>query len=113
GQDDDMMVSVIGVVRDVVVNPENEAEPYIYGVSDELFNNRSIAARMNIRLRQNETDAAMEHIRQVWSDYFPNALMQPTFLTERLEGQTRNQENQLKIFTYASIFAILVACFGL
>lgn len=113
GQDDEKTVTVIGVVEDVVVDPERAAEPYVYTIADNIPTSSFLPFRMNIRYADNDVEAAMEHVRQVWEDNFPDQIMQPKFLSEFLQAQSQGEKNQLRFFIYASVFAILVTCFGL
>ena len=66
-----------------------------------------------IKLRDENLQASLAHIENVWTELFPDNPFEYTFLDQEFNRQFETDEMRGSIFTFFSILTILVACLGL
>lgn len=100
---------VIGVVKDFHFSSlENPIEP----VAVSLTRPRQFS-RISVRLAGGRLDETIEFLEQTWRKHFPQALLQYSFMNERLDRQYQPQKIFGKVFLVFVILSLVVACLGL
>ncbi|MEQ8362081.1 MAG: ABC transporter permease [Cyclobacteriaceae bacterium] len=104
-------LEVIGVVEDF--NYATLKEPILpivhhYG-GDSARNYRHISVKLDPNARQ----ASIELMSSTWESMNFDKAYEYFFPAERMESLYESEDNLIKILTYATLFAIFVACLGL
>lgn len=101
--------TVIGVVQDFhFTTLQERIEPV--AISPTRPNQFS---RISVRLNTAQVAATIKFIEQAWHKHFPHALLQHSFLDERLERQYQAEKLFGKIFTIFVVLSLAIAGLGL
>jgi putative ABC transport system permease protein len=99
---------IIGVVEDFHFQSlEQKIEPLILHIEPGYY--RYLA----IRIDPADIAATMAFIREKWEAVDPNHPFQYSFLDETFDALFRQVEQFIRIFGYAAVLAIFIACLGL
>jgi putative ABC transport system permease protein len=104
---------VIGVVEDVYYESvRNAQKPLLYLVTSHQFGALSwnYAA---LRLSGEESEATLRFIDDTWTAFMPGQPVSRSFLDQNLDAMYQAEDQQGQLFSYFSMLAILIACFGL
>jgi putative ABC transport system permease protein len=106
---DNVVGIVIGVVQDFhFTTLQERIEPVALSpTSPNRF------SRISARLNTVQMAATIKLIEQAWHKHFPNALLQYSFLDERLERQYQAEKLFGKIFTVFVVLSLAIAGLGL
>ncbi len=99
---------IIGVVKDFHYSSlRNEIEPLAISLAP-----RSVARGLSVRLTGKDMAETLADIKSIWKDYsiFP---FDYSFLDDIIADNYKSDYRLVKIFTYASAFAVFVACLGM
>lgn len=104
-------LEVIGVVEDF--NYASLKQPimpvvHFYG-GDSARNYRYISVKLDGNARQ----ATLDHMAKIWKSMNFDKAYEYFLPAERMEALYTTEDNLIKILTYATLFAIFVACLGL
>jgi putative ABC transport system permease protein len=100
---------VIGVVKDFHFSSlENPIEP----VAVSLARPRQFS-RISVRLGGAQLDETIMFLEQTWRKHFPQALLQYSFMNDRLDRQYQPQKIFGKVFLVFVMLSLVVACLGL
>jgi putative ABC transport system permease protein len=106
---DNVTGSVIGVVRDFhFTTLQERIEP----VALSLTRPNSFS-RISVRINTAQIAATLKFAEEAWHKHFPNALLQYSFLDERLDRQYQEEKLFGKIFMVFVALSLAVACLGL
>ncbi|WP_420577555.1 ABC transporter permease [Ekhidna sp.] len=98
---------IIGVIEDVNrTSLKKSAEPTCYFHGPVLH--RSI-----VKLSSQNIQAGLDHIQSTWSEMFPKATFEYTFINERFDRLYKEDRKFGTVFSIFSGFALLVAILGL
>ena len=99
---------VIGVVKDFHFGSlRNEIEALTFTAYSNAF------YQIYIKLSGNNKEQALAHAREVFERFDPNYNFQEWYLSERLTGLYRAEEQSNKIMNISSLLAVLIAVMGL
>lgn len=100
---------VIGVVEDFHFAPLHQRiEPVMIRlVRPNVFSN------ISVRLKTAELAETVKFIEATWRRHFPDALLQVSFLDERLAQHYRQQHRFGEIFSVFVVISLSIACLGL
>jgi len=106
---DEVTGTVIGVVKDFhFTSLQERIEPV--ALSPTRPNRFS---RISVRLNTSQISETIAFIEQAWQKHFPKALLQYSFMDERLEQQYQAEKLFGKVFTIFVAISLVVACLGL
>ncbi len=66
-----------------------------------------------VRLTSNKIQESLENVEQIWQNVYPAFPFEYKFFDEDFAQMFQSDERMMSIFSYASLFAIIVACLGL
>lgn len=96
---------VIGVVRDFHFEPlHEELKPLII---------RFGGGQVALRMRPDDIQATLAHIRQTWDTFAPEWPLTYRFLDEDIEHLYRREQKLGQVIQYFTSLAIFIACLGL
>jgi len=100
---------IIGVVKDFHFSSlENPIEPVAVSLAwPQQF------SRISVRLAAGRLDESIAFVKQTWQKHFPAALLQYSFMNERLDRQYHAEKVFEKVFLFFVILSLLVASLGL
>lgn len=100
--------TIIGVVRDFhITSLHQEIESII------LENTPSRFGFFSIRLDAENISQTMGFLEKTWNRLFPSTSFDYFFLDDSFDSQYRAEERLTSLFSYFTLFAILIACLGL
>ena len=100
---------MIGVVKDFHFSSlENPIDPV--ALSLEWPGRFS---RISVRLSTAHLDETIAFIEKTWKAHFPKALLQYSFMNERLDNQYKSEKIFGKVFLTFVALSLIVACLGL
>lgn len=100
--------NIIGVTKDFnYLNLKRGIEPLAIYLSPKDVNYAVV------RLKAGHIREALEQVKETWSSVYPSFPVVYKFVDEEYAKMFNSDEKIMSIFTYASIFAILIACMGL
>jgi putative ABC transport system permease protein len=105
----DRINTVIGVVNDFHFSNLHEA---IAPVAISL-NRPSQFSRISVRISAANLSETLKFVEHAWHKHFPSALLQYSFLDERLDRQYQAERLFGKIFMTFVVLSLTVACLGL
>ena len=101
--------TIVGVVRDFhFTTLQERIEPVALSLTRP-----NQFSRISVRLNTTELAATITFVEQAWRKHFPNALLQYSFLDERLERQYQAEKLFGKIFTVFVVLSLAIAGLGL
>ncbi|MFX3626034.1 MAG: ABC transporter permease [bacterium] len=99
---------VVGVINDYHFMPlQQPIEPLI------LAKKQSPSGVMLIKLAQGETKASVNFAQTTWEKYSKKYPTEFFFVDENFNSKYEAEDKRLKIFSYFSVVAIIIACLGL
>ncbi|HEY5615568.1 MAG TPA: ABC transporter permease [Bacteroidota bacterium] len=100
---------VIGVVRDFHFSSlENPIEPVAVSLAGP-----GQFSRISIRVAASQLQETIMFIKQTWQEHFPRALLQYSFMNERLDRQYESEKIFGKVFLLFVFLSLIVASLGL
>jgi len=101
--------TVVGVVKDFHFSSlENPIEPVAVSLAlPQQF------SRISVRLAGSQLDETIPFIEQTWREHFPGALLQYSFMNERLDRQYQAEKVFGRVFLSFVVLSLIVACLGL
>lgn len=103
----DVKGKVIGVVKDF--HFESLHEPIV----PLVFQSRPGYNRISVKLSGSNTQAGIEAIRRVWTEFLPNRPFEYDFLSLQYKNLYESEQKQSQLFIIFAGIAILIACLGL
>ena len=101
--------TVIAVVEDFhTMSLHNVIEPLFFSCMGTAHN-RYISVRIN----QGRLSDTMEFMQKCWGEVDPERPFTYSFLDQTFDSQYRTEENLSDIFSYFTVFALVIACLGL
>lgn len=101
---------VIGVVKDYhFLSLEENIEP-LFLTMDEFFGYHT---KMLVRLEAGNVSDALDKVRRLWKELFPDKPFDYTFLDQDVAKQYESYECWMSVTGFATGFAILISCMGL
>jgi len=100
---------VIGVVKDFHFATLQQA---IAPVMIQLTNH-NVFSNISIRLETTDLAGTIGSIERVWQQYFPDALLQYSFLDDRLDQQYQQERLFRNILTAFVPLSLVIACLGI
>lgn len=104
--------TVVGVVENTIASVQNDPAPLLYyvpAVTDYFF----ISGKVSLSVAADRIEGFNERLRAAWTQHFPSHTPQIQFLDSVIAAQYQQEQNQLRVFGYAAVLAVLIACFGL
>jgi putative ABC transport system permease protein len=99
---------VVGVINDYHFMPlQQPIEPLI------LVKKQSPSGVMLLKLAQGETEATVNFAQTTWEKYSKKYPTEFFFVDENFNSKYEAEDKRLKIFSYFSVVAIIIACLGL
>jgi len=109
GPQDSTGVAIRGIIKDFhFIEMHQNIEPVIIFPQTRGPGNIVIA-----RIAKGQVDTAMEHIRKVWKDVYPDHPLTYTFMDDEFNAIYTRDEVTSKIVNVFSGLAIFIACLGL
>jgi putative ABC transport system permease protein len=100
--------TVIGVVKDFHnVSLHEEIQPAIYQVEPQMF------GTVAVRIAPGKTAEALDFVRAKWAEWDPYGLFYSSFLEDSLDALYREDLKIRRVFGFASLLTVFVACLGL
>lgn len=69
--------------------------------------------RLSIKIDASHTDAALNHLRRIWSSSVPDVPLEYSFVDEKLNEQYGNENKMEQVFYPFAGLSLLIACLGL
>lgn len=111
--DTTMRHSVIGVIRDYnYYSIHWKIEPAIF----LLQTNQTGSILVKVHDAKNDLAAnspVMQHIEQVWNEFFPEAPFEPEIATERIKKWYANENRTMQLFLFFALISVVISCMGL
>jgi len=109
GPEDSTGVAIRGIIKDFhFIEMHQNIEPVIIFPQTREPGNIVVA-----RIALGQIDSAMEHVRQVWKDVYPDHPLTYTFMDDEFNQIYQRDEVTSKIVNIFSGLAIFIACLGL
>jgi putative ABC transport system permease protein len=100
--------TIIGVVKDFNYERIQRAiEPLAIYLTPKEVN------YVIVRLSAGNIEKSLNHVKEIWQNTYPSFPFEYKFFDEDFAKMFQSDEQMMTIFSYAAIFAILVACLGL
>ena len=100
--------TIVGVVKDFFYkSPHIGLEPIYISLNERQF--RSIV----IKLASNNIHRTVDELRKEWQSIDPDRSLDYYFLDDFYDKQFHAEQRMSSIFTYLTVFALLIACMGL
>ncbi len=100
--------TVKAVVKDFNIASMHEAiMPLVIFLYDNYINT------MVIRIKGNDTPAALASIKKIWNNYIPDKPFEYRFLNEEYDALYRKEQKSMQIFSSFSLISVFLACLGL
>jgi putative ABC transport system permease protein len=101
-------MTIIGVVKDVNFESyHHEIQPMT------LVIDQRTPSRVVLRLKDGSVEAAIEYVRGIWEENFPQAPFRYRFLDETFEYMYREEIRLSSLLTFYSTLAVVISCVGL
>jgi len=98
---------VIGVVKDF------NYETLRIGIKPIVTYISGYVNTIAIRIAPGDMQETIKYIEGVFDSYNPGSTLEYSFLDDRLDALYQNEKEMMYLFTYFSLFAIIIACLGL
>jgi putative ABC transport system permease protein len=99
---------VIGVIKDFNFGRlDRPQQPLILDVNVPRF------TTFAVRIRPDGVPATIAAIRKLWDRYFPERILEYSFLDENINALYQAQENLSRLVRYFALIAIFISCTGL
>lgn len=100
--------NIIGVTKDFnYLNLKRGIEPLAIYLSPKDVNYAVV------RLKAGHISESLEQVKNTWRNIYPSFPVVYKFIDEEYARMFSSDEKIMSIFTYASVFAIIIACMGL
>lgn len=100
--------TVVGVVKDFHFHTlQHPIDPLVMVVLRNNFSQITVKADLS------DVNKTMATISAAWKKHFPGALMEQSFVEDRLQDQYQAQQRYSRFFLYFSVLSLLIACLGL
>jgi putative ABC transport system permease protein len=100
--------TVVGVVKDFHnVSLHEEIQPAVYQVEPQMF------GAVAVRVAPGKTSEALDFIKARWTEREPYGLFYHSFLEDSLDALYREDLKIRRVFGFASVLTVFVACLGL
>ena len=100
--------TIIGVIKDFnYLNIKRGIEPLAIYLDPKEVNYAVV------RLSAGNVAESLEHVKQIWHKTYPAFPFEYKFFDENFAEMFKADEQIMSIFSYAAIFAIIIACLGL
>ncbi|WP_421875845.1 ABC transporter permease [Marinoscillum sp.] len=104
---DNRKYSIIGIIKNANRGSlKNQIEPTCYFYEP-------VMSRTLVKLSKESMKEGLQHVEQVWSEFFPNSAFEFAFLDDRFNDLYANDRRFGAVFGAFSGFALLVAILGL
>lgn len=105
--------TVIGVVKDYNYTTLHKAiEPVVmflpFGLAKRMFE-----PFISIKLNPSKLASALPRINEVWQKVLPSVPANTRYLASIVQSKYKAEENFARLFTFFTLFAILISCMGL
>jgi len=101
----------IGVVEDFNYRSlHNPIGPYIFYFANDDF--RIAYVKLNAA-NSSQLNEAKNSLASVWNKFSPESPLELKFMDQTVESLYRTEDNYRRLFSYFSMFAIIVSCLGL
>jgi putative ABC transport system permease protein len=105
-EDSTLFHRVIGVANDFHhLSLYNPIEPLMF---IPRYNNRNVMVRIG-----NDTENALRHIEESWTEFFPNTPLEYSFLDQEFLEQYEGDQQRGSLFLVFSIIMVFIASLGL
>jgi len=99
---------IIGVVSDFHYNSlQQSIAPLAIFLEPFRF------SRITLNMDMSKADQVLPFLEKTWKKHFPSALLDYDFMDSQLGDQYRSEQRFSRIFLYASVLSLLIACLGL
>jgi putative ABC transport system permease protein len=99
---------VVGVVKDIQLNSMRETiGPVILHVYPFAYNT------ITMKVDANNVPATIDHLEKTWKSFNTEWPFEYRFLDENFDRMYKSEERLAVLFTWFTMFAILIACLGL
>jgi putative ABC transport system permease protein len=106
---EDLRGQVIGVIEDMHLQSlHHEIEPAVFHLESRNGFYRYILVRADTE----DWRGVLAHLRSVWEDAAPGQPFLFSFLDDRVDRIFREDQRWADLASYASLFAVLIACMG-
>lgn len=100
--------TVIGVVKDFHnISLHEEIKPAVYQVEPQML------GQVAVRIAPGKMAESLAFLKEKWSEWEPFGMFYYSFLDEDLEALYREDKKVSRVFGFASVLSILIACLGL
>jgi putative ABC transport system permease protein len=109
----DVKGKVIGVFGDFnFESMHQKIMPLVFIIPTEKYAAQNYGI-LSIKIKGNNTRAALSHIEKTWKKYLPETPYEYSFLDEKFDQLYKSEQRQGALFTAFSGIAIFIACLGL
>ena len=110
-----LLGDIVGVVADTHFESiRSEVRPLLFVLAPPQVEQSFQPFRNGaIRVRADAIPEALAHIDATWNALYPNQSINWHFLDDDFQAQYQAEEKQGQLFSYFSLLAVLIACFGL
>lgn len=110
--DSSIRYTVVGVISDYhYYSLRNKIEPATYLIEPERY--QGVVVKMAQDIDEQSTKKLMGFIEEKWKTIYPNSPFAGQLISERLQQALRQDQNDLKMFFFFTVLAILISCLGL
>lgn len=110
--DSSMRYTVVGVISDYhYYSLRNKIEPATYLIDPSRY--QGVVVKMAKDVDEQKAKKLMGFIEEKWKTIYPKSPFSGQLLSERLERALRQDQNDLKMFFFFTLLAILISCLGL
>jgi putative ABC transport system permease protein len=110
--DSSLRYTVVGVISDYhYYSLRNKIEPATYLIEPERY--QGVVVKMTQDADDEITKKLMGFIEEKWKTVYPNSPYAGQLVSERLQRSLQQDQNDLKMFFFFTLLAILISCLGL
>lgn len=110
--DSSLRYTVVGVISDYhYYSLRNKIEPATYLIEPERY--QGVVVKMTQDADDEITKKLMGFIEEKWKIVYPNSPYAGQLVSERLQRSLQQDQNDLKMFFFFTLLAILISCLGL
>jgi len=105
---------IIGVVEDIHIESlRRPIQPLVYFVPAAMWGDAPRFDVASVRIRAEDAEATVQHIRERWNDLIPEIAFDFHFLETEFELLYQDETRQGNLFTLFAGLTLVVACLGL
>lgn len=107
---EDIKGKIIGIVKDYhAASLHQKIKPMVFKLAPDPMFLRTLA----VRYEPGKEEETLELLKNRWHESFPDKDLNYSFLEERLDSDYSSELRTIKVYYFATLLSIMIACLGL